>query len=55
MVTVPRHMKFLPLISLQYKKETGNEFNLNDIIEWCEKRMTIDIDDEIVKKFPHLL
>lgn len=38
------------LISLQHKKETGKEFNLNDLISWLGDRKLIEIDNDIIEK-----
>lgn len=39
----------LGLISLQYKRETGKEFNLNELIKWLGKKQLIEIDDDLIK------
>ena len=37
----------LGIISLQYKKETGKDFDLNDLIKWVGNRHVIEIDDDL--------
>ena len=36
------------LISKQYKKETGKEFDLNNVIKWLGNRKLIEIDDDLI-------
>ncbi len=36
------------LISKQFKKETGQEFDLDKMIKWLGKRKLIEIDDKFI-------
>ena len=46
-MNVCRSIFEMGLISKQFKRETGKEFDLNELIKWLGKRKLIHIDDDI--------
>lgn len=47
---VARCLNNIGLISKQYKKETGHEFDLNKLIQWLGNRLVIEIDDSLLNE-----